>query len=95
MRVCQHQFSTHFFQMAEKQMFSHGFIVSADASKTEMDMSLTSPWAEAISSKISAKYASFPMSADAEVGLGVCFIVSGLAKAIGLCRYNLELAYIE
>ncbi|XP_076472801.1 uncharacterized protein LOC143302134 isoform X1 [Babylonia areolata] len=49
-----------------REAFTHNVILTADASKTDLDFSLTSPWTEPISSKVNAKYESFPMSANAE-----------------------------
>ncbi|XP_076436385.1 uncharacterized protein LOC143275928 [Babylonia areolata] len=49
-----------------REAFAHNVILTADASKTDMDFSMTSPWTQPISSKVNAKYESFPMSANAE-----------------------------
>lgn len=55
------------FQNQGRDVFTHSFTSAADASKADMDFSMTSPWSQPISSKMNANYASFPMSANAEV----------------------------
>ncbi|KAL8574772.1 hypothetical protein ACOMHN_035315 [Nucella lapillus] len=49
-----------------RDAFTHNLILTADVSKADMDFSMTSPWTAPISSKVNAKYESFPMSMNAE-----------------------------
>ena len=54
-------------QREGRSMFSHSLKASANQNQADLDFLLTSLWNEPISSKINARYASYPVSANAEV----------------------------
>ncbi|KAK7501815.1 hypothetical protein BaRGS_00006901, partial [Batillaria attramentaria] len=58
--------STSSLKEGQREAFSHNLAFNADSSKTGMEFKMTSPWTEPISSKLNARYDSFPMSANAE-----------------------------